>query len=48
MPAANARAEELRSGREWETTFETARMYLNGHPPEDVERVYGVTTLEFG
>jgi GNAT superfamily N-acetyltransferase len=48
MPAANASAEELRPGRDWETTFETARMYLNGRPPEDVERAFGITTLEFG
>ena len=43
-----AAVDVLLSGREWETTFETARMYLNGRPPEDAERVYGVTTLEFG
>jgi len=48
MPVANASAEELRSGRNWEAGFETARMYLNGRPPEDVDRVFGVTTLEFG
>lgn len=48
MPASNAGTEALRSGRDWETTFETARMYMNGRPPEDVDRVFGVTTLEFG
>jgi GNAT superfamily N-acetyltransferase len=48
MPATNPRARELRAAREMEQTFETARMYLNGRPPEDIHRVYGVTTLEFG
>jgi hypothetical protein len=28
--------------------FETARMYLNGRPDEDLHRVFGVTTFEFG
>jgi hypothetical protein len=27
---------------------DTVRMYLNGRPPEDVQAVFGVTTLEFG
>jgi GNAT superfamily N-acetyltransferase len=48
MPAANPRAESLRAGREMEPSFETVRMYLNGSPPEDVRRVFGVTTFEFG
>jgi GNAT superfamily N-acetyltransferase len=48
MPAANTRAGELRVGRALEPSFETVRMYLNGRPPEDVQRVFGVTTLEFG
>jgi GNAT superfamily N-acetyltransferase len=48
MPATNPRARELRATREMEPTFETARMYLNGRPLEDIDRVYGVTTLEFG
>jgi GNAT superfamily N-acetyltransferase len=48
MPEANARARHLRASREFEPSFETARMYLNGRPPEDVQRVFGVTTLEFG
>jgi len=48
MPAANPRAADLRAGRAMEPSFETARMYLNGNPPEDVERVFGVTTFEFG
>jgi GNAT superfamily N-acetyltransferase len=48
MPAANPRARHLRAAREMEPSFETARMYLNGRPPEDLQRVFGVTTLEFG
>ena len=48
MPATNPGARELRAGRVIEPSFETARMYLNGQPPEDVERTYGVTTFEFG
>jgi hypothetical protein len=48
MPAANPRAQELRAGRAMELSFEAARMYLNGRPPEDVERVFGVTTFELG
>jgi GNAT superfamily N-acetyltransferase len=48
MPAANPRADELREGRTMEPSFETVRMYLNGRPPEDVQRVFGVTTFELG
>jgi GNAT superfamily N-acetyltransferase len=48
MPAANARTGELRDGRAFEPSFETVRMYLNGRPPEDVQRVFAVTTFEFG
>lgn len=48
MPAANLRAGDLRAGRAMEPSFETARMYLNGRPPEDVQKVFGVTTFEFG
>jgi GNAT superfamily N-acetyltransferase len=48
MPAANSRAGGLREGRVFEPSFETVRMYLNGRPPEDVRRVFGVTTFEFG
>jgi hypothetical protein len=48
MPAANAGADELRAARVMEPSFETARMYLNGRPPEDVRKVFGVTTFEFG
>ena len=48
MPAANPRAGDLRARRAMEPSFEAARMYLNGRPPEDVQRVFGVTTFEFG
>lgn len=48
MPAANAGADELRAGRAMEPSFETARMYLKGRPSEDVRKVFGVTTFEFG
>jgi hypothetical protein len=48
IPAANPRAESLRAGRETAPVFETARMYRDGRPAEDIERIFGVTTLEFG
>jgi GNAT superfamily N-acetyltransferase len=48
MPAANPRADDLRAGRAMEPSFETARMYRNGRPPENVRKVFGVTTFEFG
>jgi GNAT superfamily N-acetyltransferase len=48
MPAANPGTRRLRRGREMEQSFETARMYLNGRPAEDTQKVFGVTTLEFG
>jgi len=48
MPAANPHSARLRSKREMEQSFETVRMYLNGRPPEDVDKVFGVTTFEFG
>lgn len=48
MPAANTRARYLRTGRAMEPVFETVRMYMNGMPSEDVQNVYGVTTLELG
>ena len=48
IPAANPLAGDLRAGRAMEPSFETARMYLNGRPPEDVQSVFGVTTFEFG
>jgi predicted N-acetyltransferase YhbS len=48
MPAANPRTVQLRAARAMEPAFETVRMYRGGRPPEDVERVFGVTTFEFG
>jgi GNAT acetyltransferase-like protein len=48
MPGANPHAHHVRAGRAMDPVFETARMYRNGTPPEDTNRVYGVTTLEFG
>ena len=48
MPAANPRTMQLRTARTMEPVFETVRMYRGGRPPEDVERVFGVTTFEFG
>jgi GNAT superfamily N-acetyltransferase len=48
MPAVNSAAGELRRGRAMEPSFETARMYRNGRPPEDLEKVFGVTTFEYG
>jgi GNAT superfamily N-acetyltransferase len=48
MPAANPQTQHLRAGREMEPSFETVRMYLNGRPAEDLQRVFGVTTFEFG
>ena len=48
MPAGNPGTARLRASREMTPSFETARMYLNGRPPEDIQRSFGVTTLEFG
>lgn len=43
-PAARALAEDALDG----PVFEAVRMYRNGRPPEDVSRVFGVTTFELG
>lgn len=48
MPTANPATRELRATRSMEPVFETARMYLHGEPLEDLHRIFGVTTLEFG
>jgi GNAT superfamily N-acetyltransferase len=48
IPQANPRATALADAHDMRPVFETARMYLNGRPPETVERVFGVTTLELG
>jgi hypothetical protein len=48
MPTANPATRELRGTRAMEPVFETARMYLHGEPLEDLHRIVGITTLEFG
>ena len=48
MPVSNPGTRALRSRRQMERSFETARMYLNGRADEDVQRIFGITTLEFG
>lgn len=48
VPHANPAAVEIAAARLDAPVFETARMYRNGRPPEDVARVFGVTTLELG
>jgi GNAT superfamily N-acetyltransferase len=48
MPAANPETVRLRATRDMESSFETVRMYLNGRRPEDLRKVFGVTTFEFG
>jgi hypothetical protein len=48
MPTANPATLALCTGRTMEPVFETARMYLHGEPLEDLHRIFGVTTLEFG
>jgi GNAT superfamily N-acetyltransferase len=48
MPEANPRTRALIAARHMQPVFETARMYRNGWPPEDLSRVFGVTTFEFG
>ena len=48
VPHANPAALELAKSALDAPVFETARMYRNGRPPEDVTRVYGVTTFELG
>ena len=47
-PPRTRRASALREGRAMEPCFETARMYRGGAIPEDLTRVFGVTTLELG
>ena len=48
MPEANPDGAALRAGRSMEPSFATARMYRGGTIPEDVTRIFGVTTLELG
>jgi GNAT superfamily N-acetyltransferase len=48
IPHANDAARVLAEAELDAPVFETARMYRNGRPPEDTDRVYGVTTFELG
>ena len=48
IPHANRDALTLANAQLDEPVFETARMYRGGRPPEDVSRVFGVTTFELG
>lgn len=48
VPHANEPARLLAEAELDAPVFETARMYRNGRPPEDTDRVYGVTTFELG
>jgi hypothetical protein len=48
VPHANPAALDLARTYLDAPVFETARMYRNGRPPEDVARVFGVTTFELG
>jgi GNAT superfamily N-acetyltransferase len=48
VPHANPAALELARTSLDAPVFETARMYRNGRPPEDLARVFGVTTFELG
>jgi hypothetical protein len=48
IPHANDAARALAESTLDAPVFETARMYRSGRPPEDTDRVYGITTFEFG
>jgi GNAT superfamily N-acetyltransferase len=48
VPEPNEEALALTRRYGMQPVFATARMYRGGEPPEDVSRVYGVTTFEFG
>jgi ribosomal protein S18 acetylase RimI-like enzyme len=48
VPHANRGALALAEAHLDAPVFETARMYRNGRPPEELARVYGVTTFELG
>jgi GNAT superfamily N-acetyltransferase len=48
VPEPNAEAESLARRYAMQPVFATARMYRGGTPRDDVARVYGVTTFEFG
>ena len=48
VPGANPSAAALAARTLDAPVFEAVRMYRGGRPPEDVSRVYGVTTFELG
>jgi GNAT superfamily N-acetyltransferase len=48
VPEPNAEAESLARRYAMQPVFATVRMYRGGTPRDDVGRVYGVTTFEFG
>jgi GNAT superfamily N-acetyltransferase len=48
VPEVNPQASALARDRGMKPVFETARMYRNGRPPEGLQRVFGITTFEFG
>jgi GNAT superfamily N-acetyltransferase len=48
VPAPNDEAAALARRYGMQPVFATARMYRGGEPADDVSRVYGVTTFEFG
>lgn len=48
VPGANAQAVALAAATLAAPVFETVRMYRGTPPPEDVERIFGVTTFELG
>ena len=48
VPDANVAGVALARGAGMQKTFETARMYVGAPPAMAMEKVFGVTTLEFG
>jgi hypothetical protein len=48
VPDVNKPALELIEKYDMRYVFETARMYNNGRPQDNPEKVFGVTTFELG
>ena len=48
MPLPNAEAVALAESHDMRGVFETARMYTGPAPTCELERVFGVTSLELG
>lgn len=48
VPEPNSAAAAIVHKRALKPVFETARMYRNGRPREDIQRVFGITTFELG